>query len=300
MTAPENLRCGRESLNERRKLFRRRTRLLRLAARAHELGRDSEWQFYTLRAYECEHALVDLHTPKPLFRGLGVQLATLRLANSVRRVEPAPGKFSRDLKRAAMNALIYDVQIACCVPNSVARAGTPDDEHLPDLEYCEGWHDFQGMGISCIAAYDYATDLYHLFLDDNFEAFQALVRSRKHIVGFNSSAFDDPLCAAQGLFVTTNYDLLNEVRAASAQPAHYVYGETRPDGALFALAIENLGFEKASIGRSAPELWQRGMRGAVLNYALRDVQITKALFDRRAALRDPTNSELLTLREPHG
>jgi hypothetical protein len=51
-------------------------------------------------------------------------------------------------------------------------------------------------------------------------------------------------------------------------------------------------------GAFAPAMWQRGQYGTVIDYALRDVQITRALFARRQALKDPTDGRILTLREP--
>ncbi len=190
-----------------------------------------------------------------------------------------------------MNALIFDVEILRCIP----------DPHLndPTLEYCNGWSDFDQMGISCVAAYDYAEGLYRLFLEDNLAEFQALVKKREHIIGFNSSSFDDLLCAANGLEVTTTYDLLREVRIASGQPPDYERGATRAGYSLNRLAQANLGVSKTASGELAPMLWQRDERGAVLDYALRDAQITKALFDKRASLIDPTDGSTLTCREPH-
>ena len=50
----------------------------------------------------------------------------------------------------ALNAIIYDCEIIRCIP---PRDGIRND----DLAYCDGWHDYEGMGISVIGAYDYVT-----------------------------------------------------------------------------------------------------------------------------------------------
>jgi hypothetical protein len=187
------------------------------------------------------------------------------------------------------SVIVYDCEIIKCIPPAVQ----------PDLQYCEGWHDHAGMGISVIGVYDYLTDQYRVFLKDNFADFVKLVRDREHVIGFNSLAFDDRLCAAHGLEVTTTYDLLCEVRVASKQPPRYRPG-TRPGYSLERLALANLGTGKSGSGALAPELWQRGQRGAVIDYCLGDVALTKRLFDRRAGLIDPTGRGMLTLREPEG
>ncbi len=188
-----------------------------------------------------------------------------------------------------ISALIFD----CEIQNAIPDPRRPND---PTLEYCMGWEDFDGMKISCIAVYDYAEGLFRLFLQDNLAEFQGLVNRRQEIVGFNSRAFDDPLCAANGLEVTTTYDLLREVRIASGQPPDYRRGVTRGGYSLNRLAEANLGVSKTASGELAPILWQRDERGAVLDYALRDVQITKALFDKRASLIDPTDGSTLICR----
>lgn len=190
-----------------------------------------------------------------------------------------------------IDAIIYDCEIARCIPPKW------DEEPDPELKYCNGWDDFSGMGISVIAAYDYWADRYRVFLPDNLDDFQALVSNRKAIIGFNSISFDDQLCYAHGLQVTTTYDLLAEVRIASGQPPHYVKGQTRGGYSLEQLAQANLGYGKSGTGSLAPELWQRGQRGSVIDYCLGDVAITKKLFEMRSRLTDPTTGETLTLRD---
>jgi hypothetical protein len=188
------------------------------------------------------------------------------------------------------STIIYDCEIIRCIPPAVK----------PDLEYCRGWSDHANMGISVIAVYDYLSKNYRVFLEDNFGEFADLAGSRDEVIGFNSLAFDDKLCAAHGIEVKTTYDLLCEVRAASGQPREYVYGRTRRGYSLEALARANLGTGKSGSGALAPELWQRGQRGAVISYCLGDVALTKRLFDRRAELVDPTGRGMLTLKEPEG
>ena len=96
----------------------------------------------------------------------------------------------------------------------------------------------------------------------------------------------------------TEYDLLCEVRLASGQPALYTPGETRAGYNLDALALANLGKAKTGHGALAPALWQQGKYHEVIRYCLNDVMLTKALFDRRATLIDPTDGADLCLREP--
>jgi len=189
-----------------------------------------------------------------------------------------------------INGLIYDCEIINCIPPS-------NGERDGQLWYCKGWTDYEGMGISCIGVYDLLKDQYRIFLEDNFRDFQHLVNGREHIIGFNSFFFDDKLCFANDIVVTTTYDLLAEVRIASGQPPVYTPGQTRGGYHLEALAQANLGYGKSGSGEQAPVLWQNGRYGAAIDYCLSDIQITKKLFDLRRSIKDPTNGKTLKLRD---
>ena len=164
--------------------------------------------------------------------------------------------------------LIYDCEIIKAIPTK---------ERIPGIEYCSGWNDHANMGISVICAYDYRNDRYRVFLDDGFRDFEELAGDRT-LVSFNGISFDDRLCKANGIDVETRYDLLVEVWAANdlgpkyAYPSHYGYG-------LGDLAQKNLGLDKTGQGALAPVLWQQGKRGAVIDYCLQDVHLTKLILD---------------------
>jgi DEAD/DEAH box helicase domain-containing protein len=182
--------------------------------------------------------------------------------------------------------VIYDCEIVRCIPNK---------QPSPDLDYCQGWGDFSGMGLSVICAYSSWQDRYHIYLKDNLTEFQTLINQAEEIIGFNSIAFDDQLCAANGLNVKTTYDLLCHVRVAAGMPPNYVKGKTRAGYSLEQLARVNLGYGKSGKGELAPELWQRGKRGQVIDYCMGDVSILKKLYQQRSRLIDPTNGQLLTV-----
>ncbi len=196
-----------------------------------------------------------------------------------RQPQPQSGPLPRKI-------VIYDCETVRCIPTGACS---------PDLEYCQGSDDFEGMGIAVICAYSSWDDRYHVYLQDNLVSFQALVDQAQEIVGFNSLSFDDRLCGVKGLRVKTTYDLLHHIRVAAGMPPHYVKGVTRAGYNLERLAQLNLGEGKSGTGALAPELWQRGKRGAVIDYCLGDVNLTRKLYERRAKLIDPTNQKVLTL-----
>lgn len=190
-----------------------------------------------------------------------------------------------------MKTLIYDCEIKRCIPD---RNGI----RKPEFEYCAGWNDHANMGISLIGAWLSWDNSIRIYPESAFEVFQDAVDYADLIVGFNSISFDDKLCAANGIRIKTGYDLLSEVWAAAGMPRQYTYGKTRAGYKLENLAQANLGRGKSGSGELAPELWQRGEQWAVARYLTDDILITKAIFERRSHLIDPTTDDILCLREP--
>ncbi len=188
------------------------------------------------------------------------------------------------------NAIVYDCEIIRAMP-------VPGVAADPTLDYCAGWDDFENMGISCICAYDFATDSSHVFLSDNLADFQILIDKSEEVIGFNSIHFDDRLCAINGIKIKTTYDLQCEVWVAAGMPRAYTKDVTRRGYSLGKLAEVNLGYGKKITGAMAPELWQRGKIGTVIDYCLQDVSFTKNLYEKRHNLIDPTNKNVLQLRE---
>jgi hypothetical protein len=188
----------------------------------------------------------------------------------------------------SFSAVVYDAETRCCMPGS--------GDWARGLEHCKGWTDYQGAGISVVAAYDYLEDSYMVFMADNLHKFQNLVDGREHVIGFNSLRFDDPLLAAHDVAVTTTYDLLKEIReAVKSMPKVETTG--RRSYNLELLSQVNLGGGKHGDGAMAPMLWQCGRLGSLISYCLRDVQVTKQLFDRRLGLIDPNCGRTLQLRD---
>jgi hypothetical protein len=167
------------------------------------------------------------------------------------------------------DALIYDAEIIKCIPDK----GKPNDENY---EYCQGWGDHKGMGISCICAFDLFTRMPHVFLKDNFDEFQDLVAEREYVIGFNSKHFDDKLCAAHGLKVQTTFDLHCEYKIAMGYGAN-----ARIIGSgLDPIAMKQFGVGKSEKAKGAPQMWQDGEHGRVINYCMRDVMLTMKILLR--------------------
>lgn len=193
--------------------------------------------------------------------------------------------------------IIYDAEII----KAIADKKHP---HQVGIEYCEGWRDFKGMGVSVVCAYDYNEERYRVFLKDNFSSLQALFDQHDLLVGFNNLRFDNPLLGASELLAPAfkSYDILREIWQAAGIgpefrfPTHLGYG-------LDAVLRANLpGMAKSGDGAMAPIWWQQGEIGKVVDYCLEDVRLTKRLFDiimDTGELQCPKAGKTLNIVTPH-
>lgn len=195
-----------------------------------------------------------------------------------------------------MNIIIYDCEIIKAIPNR-------DGSKLEGIEYCSGWRDFAGMGVSVTGVYDYADGRYRVFCKDNIAEFAKLIFERELFVGFNSIPFDNALLAASGWPVPPAekcYDLLREIWAAAGLGPEFDF-KTHGGYGLDAVCLKNFGSRKSGDGALAPVLWQQGKIGAVIDYCLDDIFLSKQLFDAARCglpILSPKDGTPLTLREP--
>ena len=187
--------------------------------------------------------------------------------------------------------LIFNCEIIKAIPPK------DDADRISGIEYCEGWRDFENMGISVIGAYDYVEDRYRVFEQDNFSEFQKILKQRDVICGFNSIAFDVPLCRANGIDITINiaphYDILAEIWEGAGLGRQFQY-PSHVGFSLDACCKANFGTEKTGHEAFAPVDWQQGKYGKVVDYCLNDVRLTKQLLDQIMAhgfIRDPRYPE---------
>jgi len=160
--------------------------------------------------------------------------------------------------------VLYDCEIVKAIPSKYKKT-------IDDIEYCDGWTDFEGMGISVIAAYDYGQDIYHTFCKDNLAEFQKLIDGRD-VAGFNSNKFDDKLCMAHGVEIVSKDIMLFVMKVLGAKSFKGL--------SLGACCKANgVSSGKTGDGAMAPVDWQRGNYGKVIDYCINDVWMLKQLYD---------------------
>lgn len=205
--------------------------------------------------------------------------------------------------------IVYDCEIINCIP--------PKDGELdPSLNYCLGWDDFEGMGISVVGVAvvqpHYAS--YRSYVLDpkvNPNAFgdyfdlRSLL-SYETVIGFNSESFDDNLIATNGILGKLesrikSRDLLKAIRLAAFGSDRW---QDTPRGYSYGLdkiaKVNGLG-SKTGSGELAPKLWQKGQYQEVIDYCINDVALTVQILDlaMEGELIDPNNGKVLESIEPH-
>lgn len=168
-----------------------------------------------------------------------------------------------------MNIVIYDTEIA----NGVA---TPDNPPKPGYKYAKGWTDYAGMGISVICAYDIAEAQYRVFMADNFSAFDELIGRRDYVLGFNNHRFDDRLVRENGFRIPHEKSL--DLAATIWKAAGIPNGEHPKGLSLNACCQANGLPTKTGNGADAPQDYQDGRIGRVIDYCLNDVRCRLHLY----------------------
>jgi len=191
-----------------------------------------------------------------------------------------------------MSAIIFDCEI---------KHGVITDNNQEQLgyAYCNGWQDFSGMGVSVIGAYEVDTQATRVFCADNAADWLALTARAQHIVSFNGNRFDIPLLEAHdlGFDPDKSIDLAALIWAAAG-----VLDDAHPkDLSLDAICKVNGIPGKTGSGADAPQNWQDGKIGRVIDYCLGDVRATAKLYELIVLdgwIYDPRTMEMLHVRLP--
>lgn len=191
-----------------------------------------------------------------------------------------------------MKFIVFDTEIK----HGVATEDNPAQE---GFKYAAGWHDFAGMGISTICAYDNHQNRTRVFMDDNYGHFEDLMLSREMIVSFNGLRFDIPLLEANEIIVPyiKHIDLAAEIWRAAGIP----YGEHPKGLSLDKITRANSLPGKTGNGANAPQDYQAGNIGRIIDYCLADVRATTALFWHiltHKGITDPRNGQWLPVELP--
>ncbi|MEK7390657.1 MAG: ribonuclease H-like domain-containing protein [Patescibacteria group bacterium] len=134
-----------------------------------------------------------------------------------------------------------------------------------------GKNDASLLDISVVGVYDYATDKYYIFEQNEFKGLWPILENADLLIGFNSEHFDMPLLNkyySGDLTKIRHLDILKEIRNS--------FGRRMK---LDQIAEGTLGIRKSGQGMQATVWWKNGEHEKVKRYCLDDVKITKDVFD---------------------
>src|ERR1044072_7716573 len=151
-----------------------------------------------------------------------------------------------------MRTVVFDIETA----NWMSDTGTSNPADL---------------SIAIVCAYDSETDSYTSYLENELPNLWPILERTDILVGYNSDHFDIPLLNKYypgDLTKIKSLDLLNEI---------YVAGGRRLR--LDSIAEGTLGVGKSADGMQSLQWWRAGEIEKVREYCLKDVEITRGVFD---------------------
>lgn len=151
-----------------------------------------------------------------------------------------------------------------------------------------GWNNFEALKISVVGVYSYLKDAYFCYEEGEMKQLAELFKGAGKIVGFASNRYDIPVLnlyfqklktpasagtsagkrAKLNLWDLERVDLLDEIERVTGDRV-----------SLSRLAEANLGVKKDHHGSEAGGMYERGEIEKLKEYCLKDVEITKNLYD---------------------
>ncbi len=127
------------------------------------------------------------------------------------------------------------------------------------------------LDISLVGLYDYETDKYYSFLQEEFNMMWPFFEKADVLIGFNSDHFDIPLLNKYyhgDLTKIKSIDILKTIRDSLGRRI-----------GLGAIAEATLGTGKSGNGLEAVAWWKSGEIEKIRKYCLQDVKVTKDVYE---------------------
>ena len=133
-----------------------------------------------------------------------------------------------------------------------------------------GWHKADKMGISCAVLFDSKENRYMEFLENGIGDFVEHLKTLPLVVGFNIKRFD--------YLVLKGYTDFDFSRLNSLDILEHVQERLSYRLSLDHLANATLGAEKSANGLLALQWWKEGRIRDIIDYCIKDVELTRDLF----------------------
>ncbi|MCR4334193.1 MAG: ribonuclease H-like domain-containing protein [Patescibacteria group bacterium] len=151
-----------------------------------------------------------------------------------------------------MNKIVFDIE----TQNTFQEAGSSDPADL---------------SISLVGIYDYTTDKYDSFLENELTRLWPILEKADMLIGYNSDHFDIPLLNKYypgDLTKIKSLDLLKEIKNSFGRRVK-----------LDSVALGTFNKGKIGHGLEAITWWKNGEIDNIRKYCLEDVKITKELYE---------------------
>lgn len=131
--------------------------------------------------------------------------------------------------------------------------------------------DPKALDMSLVCIYDYSTDSYHSFFEEDLPKLWPILETAEMLIGFNSDHFDIPILSKYypgNLSVIKSLDILKEIKKSLGRRI-----------SLNEIADATLNKGKIGHGMDAIKWWRTGELEKLKRYCLEDVKITKEVYE---------------------
>lgn len=142
-----------------------------------------------------------------------------------------------------------------------------------------GWNNFEALKISVLAFYSYNQDRYFCFEEKDLDMAYEYFLNSKYLVGFSINRYDIPVLNIyfqKKMSIEKPINLWEKERIDLLEEIEKIYGQRI---SLSKLSEANLGDKKIRHGSEAAELYLTGQIEELKKYCLKDVELTKRLYD---------------------
>jgi len=145
-------------------------------------------------------------------------------------------------------------------------------EIVLDIETIGDIRDYDSMDITVVSIYEYETDKYTSFFEDQLGEMWPILEKAERLIGYNSEHFDLPILNKYytgDLLLFPHLDLLKKIKESTG--SRYKLDDVAK------ASLDNI--SKSADGLVAQEWWKDGLKDKVAKYCEQDVRVTKEVYE---------------------